>query len=103
MRPLFTHNEHLPPATTLGAVTFADCGESKHDMKVFRVNAGIPFQEALEHASHLLYYANFLSLDAAMDVDGEKYAFSSHYLGEMGKAILDDVLLAMQPEGPEPQ
>ncbi|WP_314386544.1 DUF3077 domain-containing protein [Pseudomonas brenneri] len=92
-----------PPATTLGAVTFADCGESKHDMKVFRVNAGIPFQEALEHASHLLYYAKVLSLDAAMDVDGEKYAFSSHYLGEMGKAILDDVLLAMQPEGPEPQ
>ena len=92
-----------PEAATIGAVTFADCAARKRDMKVFRVNAGIPFREALEHASNLLYYAKVLSLDAALDTDGEKYAFSSHYLGEMGKAILDDVLQAMLPTGPEPQ
>ncbi|WP_285399136.1 DUF3077 domain-containing protein [Pseudomonas sp. MEB105] len=28
------------------------------------------------------------------------FAFASHYLGEMGKAIIDDLLLAIQPGGP---
>jgi len=53
--------------------------------------------EALEHASHVLYYAKMLALEAAMDPKAEKFAFASHYLGEMGKAIIDDLLLAMQP------
>lgn len=44
-----------------------------------------------------------LSLEAAMDPKAEKFAFASHYLCEMGKAIVDDLLLAMQPGGPHPQ
>jgi len=83
--------------STIGVVTFADCGENKHDMKVLRVNAGVPLCEALEHASHLLYYAKVLSLEAAMDTGGEHYAFASHYLGEMGKAIVDDISQARLP------
>ena len=93
----------LPPVETIGSVTFADCGEGKTDMKLFRVNAGIPIREALEHASHVLYYAKMLSLEAAMDPHAEKFAFASHYLGEMGKAIIDDLLLAIQPGGSHPQ
>lgn len=89
--------------STVGVVTFADCGENKHDMKVLRVNAGVPLREALEHASHLLYYAKVLSLEAAMDTGGEHYAFASHYLGEMGKAIVDDISQALLPDGPDPQ
>lgn len=90
-------------AQTIGVQTFADCGEEKGHLKLFRVNAGVPILEALEHASHVLYYAKMLSLEAAMDPRAEKFAFASHYLGEMGKAIIDDLLLAMQPGNPEPQ
>jgi len=88
---------------TIGVVTFADCGEKKHEMKVLRVNAGVPLREALEHASHLLYYAKVLSLEAAMDTGGEHYAFASHYLGEMGKAIVDDISQALLTDGPDSQ
>lgn len=94
---------NVEEVNTIGAVTFADCGENKHDMKVLRVNAGVPMREALEHASHLLYYAKVLSLEAAMDTGGEHYAFASHYLGEMGKAIVDDISQALLPNVPAPQ
>lgn len=94
---------HPSSVTTIGVQTFADCGENKTDMHVLRVNAGVPLREALEHASHLLYYAKVLSLEAAMDKDGERYAFASHYLGEMGKAIVDDINQALLPDGPDPQ
>lgn len=94
---------NLPPIETIGSVTFADCGENRTDMKLFRVNAGVPIREALEHASHVLYYAKILSLEAAMDPRAEKFAFASHYLGEMGKAIIDDLLFSFEPRAREPQ
>lgn len=89
-----------PSKTTIGAVTFADCGENKSDLKLFRVNAGIPIWEALQHASHVLHYAKMLSLEAAMDPRAERFAFASHYLGEMGKAIIDDLLFSIEPDNP---
>lgn len=92
-----------PSVETIGAVTFADCGENKSNLKLFRVNAGVPIREALEHASHVLYYAKMLSLEAAMDPRAERFAFASHYLGEMGKAIIDDLLLTLQSDSPLPQ
>lgn len=92
-----------PSVETIGAVTFADCGEEKSHLHVFRVNAGIPIREALEHASHLLYYAKMLSLEAAMDPKAEKFAFASHYLGEMGKAVIDDLLFSFEPAEAKPQ
>jgi hypothetical protein len=58
--------------------------------------------EALEHASYVLCYAKMLSLEAAMGLKTEKFAFASHYLGEMGKAIIDDLLPATQSGGPHP-
>lgn len=88
------------PVETIGTVTFADCGENESDLKLFRVNAGIPIREALEHASHVLYYAKMLSLEAAMDPRAERFAFASHYLGEMGKAIIDDLLFSFEPDNP---
>lgn len=91
------------PIETIGSVTFADCGEENSDMKVFRVNAGVPIREALEHASHLLYYSVMLSLEAAMDPRAERFAFASHYLGEMGKAVIDDLLFSFEPDPQNPQ
>ena len=82
---------------TLGVVTFGSCGEP--EQMLFRVNADVPLQQALEHASTLLYYAKKLALDAAMEEHGERYAWASHFLAEMGKAVIDDVGLGLQEGG----
>lgn len=92
-----------PSVETIGAATFANCGENKSQLKLFRVNAGVPIREALEHASHVLYYAEMLSLEAAMDPKAERFAFASHYLGEMGKAIIDDLLFSIPSSVHNPQ
>ena len=93
----------LSSAETIGAATFADCGENKSHVKLFRVNAGVPLYDVVEHAAHLLESAEILSLEAAMDPRAEKFIFASHYLCEMARAILNDLLLAIQPGGPHPQ
>lgn len=82
------------PLKTLGFVTFGSCAEP--EQLLFRVNADVPLQQALEHASTLLYYAKKLALDAAMEEQGERYAWASHFLAEMGKAVIDDVCLGLQ-------
>ncbi|AZD32622.1 DUF3077 domain-containing protein [Pseudomonas chlororaphis] len=74
---------------TIGIVTFAGCGEKEQSL--FRVNPDIPVQEALEHASNLFYYAKKLMLDAALEKQGERYAWPVYYLCEMGKAVVDDI------------
>ncbi|WP_430444580.1 MAG: DUF3077 domain-containing protein [Pseudomonas piscis] len=78
---------------TLGFVTFGSCADP--ELTLFRVNADVPLEQALEHASTLLYYAKKLALDAAMEEQGERYAWASHFLAEMGKAVIDDVCLGL--------
>ncbi|MGE7955375.1 DUF3077 domain-containing protein [Pseudomonas sp. NPDC089530] len=78
---------------TLGFVTFGHCADPEQPL--FRVNADVPLQQALEQASTLLYYAKKLALDAAMEEQGERYAWASHFLAEMGKAVIDDVCLGL--------
>lgn len=41
--------------------------------------------------SALLYYAKKLALDAAMEDQGERYAWAAHLPVEMGKALINDV------------
>ncbi|UUT23466.1 DUF3077 domain-containing protein [Pseudomonas sp. T8] len=84
------------PVKTLGFVTFGPCGDG--DQPLFRVNADVPLYQALEHASTLLYYAKKLALDAAMEEQGERYAWAAHFLAEMGKAVIDDVGLGLREE-----
>ncbi len=71
-----------PPIKTLGTVTFGPCGQDNHEL--FRVNPDIPLRQALEQK---------LALDAALDKDCQPHAWASHYLCDMGKAVLDDVCL----------
>ncbi|WP_448654155.1 DUF3077 domain-containing protein [Pseudomonas fluorescens] len=85
----------LSSITTLGVVTFGGYGENQKPL--FRVNAGMPIEQALEHASTLLFYSKKLAMEAAMDVRGEQYAWAAHYLCEMGKAVVDDLTQAMTP------
>ena len=82
------------PIKTLGVVTFGNCADPQ--LKLFRVNADVPLQQALEQASTLLYYAKKLALDAAMEEQGERYAWAAYFLAEMGKAVIDDVGLGVE-------
>lgn len=74
--------------TTVGHTCFSASTTGK---KMFRVNSGIPLDDAMETVSLLQYYANQLTLDAAMSDNGERFSWSAFYLGEMAKALLDDI------------
>ncbi|NMY34097.1 DUF3077 domain-containing protein [Pseudomonas sp. WS 5412] len=76
-------------ANTLGRTEFS-CANSSNQ-KLFRVNAGVPIEDALEAISLFQYYANQLTLDAAMSNEGERFSWPAFYLGEMAKALIDDV------------
>jgi len=89
-----------PSIKTLGVITFARCGVNERDL--FRVNPDVPLREAMEHVSNLFHCAKHLALDAAMEQNGQRYAWASHYLCEMGKAVIDDLsqrLLHSEPLG----
>ena len=83
-----------PVIKTQGVVTFGECVDSEQTL--FRVNADVPLQQAQEHASVLLYYAKKLALDAAMEEQGERYAWAAYFLAEMGKAVIDDAGLGLR-------
>ena len=58
---------------------------------LLRINAGVPVIEALYHASDLLHIAKLLASDA-MVRDSDRHAWASHFLQDMSKAIIDDVV-----------
>lgn len=76
-------------ANTLGRAEFSCVASGTQ--KLFRVNAGVPIEDALEAISLFQYYANQLTLDAAMSNEGERFSWPALYLGEMAKALIDDV------------
>jgi hypothetical protein len=58
-----------------------------------------PVVETLSHASDLLHIAKLLASDAAMVRDTDRHAWASHYLQEMSKAIIDDVVKVLDAPG----
>ncbi|WP_458736774.1 DUF3077 domain-containing protein [Pseudomonas chlororaphis] len=79
----------MSASTTLGHATFSRVNTT--DLKLFRVNAGVPVEDALEMVSLLQHHANQLNLDAAMSDNGERFSWAALYLGEMAKALIDDI------------
>ena len=79
----------MSTSTTPGHATFSRVNAT--DLKLFRVNAGLPVEDALEMFSLLQHHANQLNLDAAMTDHGERYSWPALYLGEMAKALIDDI------------
>jgi hypothetical protein len=69
------------------------------DQALFRVNSGVPIREALSHVSDLLHLSKLLTEDAAMVRGTDRYAWASHYLQEMSKAVIDDVLKVLGASG----
>ncbi|UZE84762.1 DUF3077 domain-containing protein [Pseudomonas viciae] len=84
-------------AKTIGYTPFHYCS----DRALFRVNGGVPLQEALERASDLLHLAYRLAEDATFERKTDRYAWAAHYLMEMSKAVIDDVVKVMTPRPTE--
>jgi len=79
----------MSPQTTVGHTEFSRINTD--GQMLFRVNSGVSIEDALEAVSHLQCCANQLTLDAAMSDDGERFSWAAHYLGEMAKALIDDI------------
>ncbi|MFT4454363.1 DUF3077 domain-containing protein [Pseudomonas sp. RTCS2] len=79
---------------TAGGATFANCNSQSSPL--FRVNAGISCEEALEQASLLMDCINKLTLRGGMENENGTVVWAAHYLGEMAKALIDDVATGLQ-------
>ncbi|PJY96150.1 MULTISPECIES: DUF3077 domain-containing protein [Pseudomonas] len=79
---------------TVGAATFAKC--NSENQPLFRVNAGVSCEEALEQASLLMDCINKLTLMGGMDDNNGALVWAAHYLGEQVKAVIDDVADGLQ-------
>jgi len=84
---------------TIGYTPFHYC----FDRPLFRVNGGVPLNEALQQASDLLHLAYRLAEDATFERKTDRHAWAAHYLMEMSKAVIDDVVKVMtaRPVGPK--
>jgi len=82
-----------PEEKTAGATPFLYCS----DIPLFHVSAGVPVSQALAQASDLLALAKALAEDAAFIRETDRYAWAAHFLTEMGKAVVDDVVKAVSP------
>ncbi len=69
-----------------------DQWHARPNQLLFRINAGVPVIQALSHASDLLHVAKLLASDAAMVRYTDIHAWAAHFLQDMSKAIIDDVL-----------
>ncbi|RON37330.1 DUF3077 domain-containing protein [Pseudomonas brassicacearum] len=65
----------------------------------FHTDAGVPIIQALSHASDLIHIAKLLASDAAMVRDTDRYAWASHFLQDMSKALIDDVAKVLDAPG----
>jgi hypothetical protein len=85
---------HSTLLNTVGCATFAKC--NAQNQPLFRINAGISCEEALEQASLLMDCVNKLTFLSGMENDNASMVWASHYLSEMAKAIIDDVTSGLQ-------
>lgn len=82
-----------PEEKTAGTTPFLYCS----DIPLFHVSAGVPVSQALAQASDLLALAKALAEDAAFIRETDRYAWAAHFLTEMGKAVVDDVMKVVSP------
>ncbi|EJN39542.1 DUF3077 domain-containing protein [Pseudomonas sp. NPDC089395] len=77
---------------TVGKTTFFQ-GEN-HTHPLFRIEPGIPCQDAREQASELMGYVRDMTIAGLMD-DNPQLIWASHYLSALAKALMDDAELGM--------
>lgn len=82
-------SQDTSPIKTVGVAHF-----SKIDPlggALFSINAGVCVEDALEHASCLMDCVTRLTQLGATESNSESAIWAAYYLGEMAKAIIDDV------------
>ncbi|MER2099652.1 MAG: DUF3077 domain-containing protein [Pseudomonas qingdaonensis] len=77
------------PIKTAGVSHFSTIDPQAGEL--FSVNPGVCVEDALEHASCLMNCVNQLTLLGATEENPGATIWAAHYLGEMAKAIIDDV------------
>lgn len=87
-----TDTKPLKALKTLGITPFARCGP---DMHLFSVNPDIPALMVVEYVVMLQDCINEMNMDYALGDRNEMGARASCYLGEMAKALMDELNVAM--------
>lgn len=82
-----------PQISTVGKTSFGSY--NAENASLFSIKAGVSIEEALEQASCLLGCVRDLTVIDTMDGDAGVRVWSAHYLGEMAKAIIDDVATSL--------
>ena len=67
------------------------------DNPLFHVSRNVPLADALSMASDFLFLAKGLTEDAVYARDSDRHAWAAHYLTQMGKALVDDVVKVLEP------
>jgi hypothetical protein len=86
--------------TTVGKTNFSTC--NSESIPLLSVKAGVSIEDALEHASCLLGCVKDLTLIDSIDAPAGVRVWSAHYLGEMAKAIIDDVAASINRSRAQP-
>lgn len=86
-----------PQKQTVGHTVFG-CYNNQN-LPLFTVSAGVPIEAALEQASCLMGCVRDLTVIDLMDSDAGVRTWSAHYLSEMAKALIDDVLTCLNQSG----
>jgi len=77
---------------TVGKTTFFQGENQTHSL--FRIEPGIPCQNAREQASELMGYVRELTITGLMD-EKPMMIWAAHYLSALAKALMDDAELGM--------
>jgi len=78
---------------TIGLTPLIYC----ENQPLFHVTRDVPLCDALAMASDFLFLAKGLTQDAAYARDSDRHAWAAHYLTQMGKALVDDVVKVLEP------
>jgi len=77
---------------TVGKTIFYQGENQTHPL--FRIESGIPCQDAREQSSELMGYVRELTITGLMD-EKPMMIWAAHYLSAMAKALMDDAELGM--------
>ena len=83
-------NDHRRHPIHFGKTTFYQGENGTHPL--FRIEPGIPCEDAREQASELMGYVRELTITGLMD-EKPMMIWAAHYLSAMAKALMDDAEL----------
>jgi hypothetical protein len=86
---------HSMPMTSINTLGITYCCPTVNGENLFTVKSDVSAADALEHASILQDCVNQLMAGVALGTPSPHAALAAMYLGQMAKALLDDVAYAI--------